>query len=483
MRAHLVILGAAGLLAVGGCESSNLIDASETFSGRIVEGDTTMLQGESATLTSRAEYRFGEGLPIEIVWGQSDTAVIGLVGLAGGAVQATAKKAGTSLIVARINQDFLDTITVTVVDTGAVRWRRTLAAGGTQGVDVAINDSGHVVTTDGTQTLIVLRDTGDTVRTAGGACPNLTGPVVTGNGFWSSGTGCTARFSVDGTQVFSRTFGGTSNRVAVAANGDVIVLARTAAADTTLALSRYDISGNLVWRDTLRSANDVVDPQGGVALASNGDIYVVWAANTGYLSRVTSGGAARWTQALPSAAVMSAPAVVGTRVYVTHLSGVAARDSAGAVVYDRTYASVGAGLPALLDAPTPVVDNQDNVYVLHGSALFSLDGTGAVRWVNDSVARGSNGNEAPAILTGNGLVMMCEAFRACGVNSSTGALQWRGPAVATAGTQHGSIAVGPSGQLYVKVDNEIIALWHRRNMVSTGWPTLGGNRGRSGTGL
>ena len=472
----------ATVLLVAGCEDSAFVDPSETRSGVIVEGDTTILRGESMSLSYLAEYRFGPGVPVEVVWGQSDTAVLGLVGLPLGQVQVTGKRSGSSLVVARINRDFLDTITVTVVDTGAVRWRRTVAGGGgLHGWDLAVGDSGQVATTDGAGQMIVFRANGDTLWRAAGACNNLTGPALTGLGIWSTGTNCVAYFSIEGTQVWSHAFGGPDERMAVAPNGDVIVLALVDTADTTLAVTRYNVIGTMLWRDTLQTGLGTVNPRGGIALATNGDIYIAWRGAFGYVSRLTSSGQLKWTDTLPGEPRETAPAVLGARVYVVHGLGVSVRDSSGAVVYDRPFSEVDGSFATVTSSPPPVIDALGNLFVQHPQGLFSLDPAGVVRWVADSLGRGGSYNSGPGILEGGSqLVVLC-GLRACGINGATGAVVWRGPPLATSPQFYGGLAVAPNGTLYVMFDNEVLALWHRRPTSPTGWPTLGGNRGRSGT--
>ncbi|MEX0692184.1 MAG: hypothetical protein WD934_07505 [Gemmatimonadales bacterium] len=475
-----VVRSALSLILLLGCRSSDLVDPATTLSAQILHNDTTLLRGEIAAIPSRATYLFGEGLPITVVWGASDSTVITLARALNGEVLVTARANGSSLLVARINETFLDTITISVADTGAVRWRRTLVTGGVQGWDLAVEQmDGDIATTDGNGAVVMFTNAGDTAWIGTQPCFNLTGPAVTSSGIFVTGTQCARRFSIEGSFVWGDTIGGPDERSAVAPNGDLVVLSRPALPDTVLAVSRYDINGGLAWRDTLYTGADAVQPRGGVAVATNGDIYVAWHVGPGFLTRYSATGTERWTVTLPGVPYETAPAVLGDRVFVVHLRGVSVRDSTGAVIYDVAWAAVGGAAEAMVSPP--VVDGAGNLYAQGPFGLFSLSGTGAVRWVADSIRRGSRYDSGPVVLLGtNALVTLC-GLSACGVNAATGGVTWKGPAlVATAPTQHGGLAVGPGGAIYVKIDNELIALWHRRGMASTGWPTLRGNMGRSG---
>jgi hypothetical protein len=229
----------------------------------------------------------------------------------------------------------------------------------------------------------------------------------------------------------------------------------------------------------------------GTAIAANGDIYTAFGltADSPVVARFTSAGERRWVSLLPATPSETAPAVVGDRVYVVHETGVSVRDSSAAVVYDRAFTDVWDYAPAQRATP-PVVDGSGNVYVQLSTGLFSLGPDGSVRWAADSLKRGSGTfvgyNSGPSILAGDdALVLVCfsgSSKGVCGVDAGTGAVLWRGPMLPDVESAwHGGPAVGPDGTLYIKLGSDVFALWHRRTLSAAGWPTLGGNRGRSGT--
>ncbi len=143
----LVLVGAGW-----GCDASPFENLNETLSAEIENSDTTIFRGESAVFRGRAEYVVGLGAPQTASWGVSDTSKIAVV-VRDLTAEVLAKDTGSAYLVAILNRDFRDSVLITVVDDGLLRWRAALP--GTISLYPAAPDSNARVVHGGTTPRLV----------------------------------------------------------------------------------------------------------------------------------------------------------------------------------------------------------------------------------------------------------------------------------------------------------------------------------------
>ncbi len=475
MVRHPAVLPATVLAAalVGACATSPFEDLTRAIDGELVNGDTTLIVTESAIFRARAIYSVGPGTPESMRWAVSDTAILDIGSQPDLTASVTAKATGDAWVLGLVNEEFLDSTKVTVVGRGTVKWRRPLAAAPTR--YLAIDDSNRVhVTTTGGQ-LVVLRASGDTVRTQN-RCAGALGPSVIGTNAHTTGAGCLDRTAQDGSTIWTLGFGDAEGGVALAADEATLVTSvESGAGGDAVVLSRVSPLGAVLWRDTLVAGT--LAPASAPAIGADGSIYVPWrlAADSSRMTKWSAAGQRRWTVALPGPVRHASPAVVGGRVYVAHESGLTVLDTAGAVVWSRALSDADPAIPPGTVPSSPVLDRNGVIVVQTPAGLLSYSAAGDVRWVADSLGGGDAtlGVGAPTLLGDDVLVVPCGG-EVCGVALATGALVWRST---IGGGAIGGVAVGLDGLLFVArgtaVGGEVVALWNRRLLALLGWPTEG----------
>jgi hypothetical protein len=245
-------------------------------------------------------------------------------------------------------------------------------------------------------------------------------------------------------------------------------------------LSRIGALGAIVWRDTLVPA---LQPTGaGLAIGSDAVIYVPWrtVSDSSRLTSFTAAGDSSWTIGLAGRVRLASPAVTTSRVIVTYDGGVLVALTSGSIDWSRVFSDASAALSPTEAASSPVVDGSGNIYIQTPHGLLSYGSTGTLRWVADSLGGGDAtlGVGAPAILLDNSLVVPCGGD-VCGVASTTGSRLWR----TTVGGVIGGVTVGPDGTIVVSrragATSELVGLWNRAPLRTTGWPTEGFDAARS----
>jgi hypothetical protein len=472
----LVALGA--IAVASACSSSPFEHLGDSLSGEIVQGDTTLFKSEQATFNAQVQYNIGPGDPQQIRWGASDTSKVTLTRLSDLTLVVTARDTGRVTLYALINEMFPDSLEITIVDRGEIRWRRSLP--GSPALYAAVDDSGQVyAATDGSQVTVVSATDGALVRTDA-LCVGALGPSVSSGGVTATAQDCAQRLPRGVGAGWTESFGQPESGVGIAADDASLVVSAEGGAPGTIVLTRIGALGGVVWRDTLATA---AQPTGaGLGIGSDGSIYVPWrtASDSSRLTKIAASGAPSWTLALPGFTHLASPAVLGTRVVVSYEGGVSAVATSGTVAWSRAFDSAGAGFSTTTAASSPVVDGSGNIYIQTPDGLLSYDNAGTVRWVADTLGGGDAalGVGAPTLLGGNALVVPCGGD-VCAVVATTGALLWR----VVLGGVVGGVSVGPDGTIIamrrVTGGGELVALWNRTGLNVTGWPTAGFDAGRS----
>lgn len=469
--------GVATLAVATACGDSPFGDFGVTVDAQISSGDTAVFEGSTTEFTAIAIYDVGPGDPQTVAWAVTDTVKIRLEVTDGDAFL-TALDTGQSRLIARINEDFLDTVVVTVVQPGLVRWRRALPAA--PGLHPALDDSGHVQVLDQNGGLWAFNATGDTTKNVA-SCASAFGPAVRSQtrAVTATGPGCTMQHEHTGIVQWTFGVGAANTSPALAIDGATIVLSLESdqgAGVEAVVVSRLSGLGQPVWRDTLATSADEVAPNSAPAIATNGDIYVTWrtAAGTSRLTRYTSAGTLQWTIDLPDSAHLTAPAMGGNRIAVGHIGGIAVYDTAG-----TPTPAWSATFPTATTVSSPIIGPNGNYYIQTVDGLYSYDAAGALRWSADSLGADAAGQTAgigaPTMLLTGDLVVSCNGAL-CAVRSADGSLVWRAPVSQIVG----SAVVDLDGQIYVtSLANEVIAIWGNRLPAFNGWPTEGGDQLRS----
>jgi hypothetical protein len=467
--------------ALGACNDSPFGGITDTISASILTGDTTLFVDQNAVFTAQAVYGIGPGFPTSIQWGVTDATKLRVTVLNDLSGNVVALDTGSAWVVARINVDFVDSAQVVVVAPGLVRWRATVAGGLGLYPAVGLTDSTVRVSGIGT-TLATFGFSGTAGPTAANTCNGYYGPSVGDDGAaYVTGTDCTRRHAVDLGVSWAAPIGDAEGSVAVAANGDAVVLHSEANAVVVSRLAA--VSGNEVWRDTLKATG--LTQESSLAIAANGEIYVAWRApaDSSWLTRIGGDGTPRWVIELPAWPHRVGPALSGNRVLVTYLGGISVVDTAGgAPVWSRQFSDDDPGAPADVQPSAAVVDRAGNVYVQTVRALHSYTSAGAPRWTADSLGGGSSpgGVGSPTLLNDTTVVIGRGGNRVCGVVGGTGVPRWCSASLTGAGDLLGGAMVGPDRTIYVtRTGGEVIALWSNTVAEFGSWSTEGGNHQRS----
>jgi hypothetical protein len=483
-RPSSVVLAVWGcVLPIGACSDSPFGGATSTIGADMVTADTTLLVGEVAAFEAFAIYGIGPGLPTSIVWTSSDTGVATVTRLSDGRGSVAARAAGTARISALVNNAFSDSAQLTVVQTGDIRWRVATSPGPSLYAAVGLDSLVRVVTSDGVLSTFG-RDGGGGVPLT--SCDGLFGPSVDGAGSaYATGTACTRRHSSTGGTIWSSTQGDVGGGVAIGADEAALIvhsLPDTGGTTGAVVVSRISTGGVEAWRDTLRPLP--LEQRSAPAIAANGDVYVGWRApaDSSWVSRITAGGAIRWTMPIPNWPRQTTPAPEPTRVTVTYLGGITVFDTAASVVWSRQFFQANPQAASDVAASSPVIAAAGTIYVQTTSALYAYDPAGGSLWVADSLGAGglaeTVGAGAPALLGDGTVVVVVGASRVCGVAPTTGATRWCSPSLGA--DVIGGVAVGPDRTIYVsRSSGELIALWNRVDASTVGWPTEGGNHRRT----
>jgi hypothetical protein len=481
-RSSACCAGIALTALFAGCSNEPFGGITDTISASIITPDTTLFVGQNAVFVPQAVYGLGPGFPSSIQWAVSDETKIRVTVLNDLSGNVVALDTGSAWVYARINEDFLDSAKVDVVAPGLVRWRATVTGG--PGLYPAVGLFDSLTRVSGPAgTLSTFGLTGTPGPSATGTCNGYYGPSISGDGTaYLTGTDCTRRHATDVVGVmWTAAVGDPEGGLAIAANGDAVVLHSEAGA---VVLSRLAVlNGQEVWRDTLRAAGVV--QQSSLAIAPNGNIYVAWRseADSGWLSRITGDGQARWDELLPSFPGLSGPLVSTNRVVVTWRGGISVYDTAGgAPVWTRQFTQDDPGAPGDVQASGAVLDRFGNLYVQTVRALHSYTLTGAVRWTADSLGGGSPtaGVGTPTVLTDTTVVITRGGSRACGVSGGTGVPRWCSASLTGAGDLVGGVTVGVDRTLFLtRTGGELIALWGNTLPELNAWSTEGGDHQRT----
>jgi hypothetical protein len=466
-------------LVLGGCSTSPFQHLGDSTSGEIVQGDTILFKGEQAIFAAQVQYNIGPGAPQSIRWGVSDTAKLAVLVSADLSALVTARDTGQAKLYAVINEQYYDSVAITIVGRAEIRWRRSLTA--SPALYSAVDDSGQVYTAiGGNQVTVVSSSDGGVVRTSA-LCVGTLGPSVSDGGVTATAQDCVQRIPRGIGAGWMQAFGQAQSGVALTADDASLVVSVEGGVPGTIVLSRIGATGAIAWRDTLTTG---AQPTGaGLAIGSDGSIYAPWrtATDSSRLTRFASGGAPSWTLELPGPTRLASPAVVGTRVVVTYDGGVlVALTTGGTVAWSRAFTDAGPGFSATTAASSPVVDGSGNIYIQTPDGLLSYNNGGTVRWVADTLGGGDAtlGVGAPTLLGDNTLVVPCGGDL-CGVAATTGARVWR---VALGGAI-GGVSVGPDGTIIAvrrtAGGGELVGLWNRSGLNVSGWPTEGADAARS----
>lgn len=460
------------------CGESPFEGATDTVAAAIASDDTTMFLGTTAIFTAIAQYRLGPGIPFEIAWAVTDTTKLELDVFFDLSASVMARDTGTSQLLALINRDFVDTVDITVVGEGFVRWRASLSGAVSRHPAIGADSLVRVVHNAAAPRIVAYTRAGDQAFSVASCFSSLSPALGVANDAFVSGPGCTARHLEDGMESWRRSVGGTDRGVAVAADGGVVA----PVADTVV---RFSAAGSEVWRDTLGAPT-----RGAPVIATNGDIYLALSDGVGNdsLARLSSAGVVRWVVPLPGLAPQPDPALAASRIVLSRPGGVFAVDTAGVLLWDRTFTDDNPGASAAAAASAPVLDAAGGVFVQTVDALYRYGGNGTLVWFADSLGYGPGGAGVggPVLRTDGTLVVPCAVpgaggHEVCSVRTADGALRWR--SAIGSGTVRG-IAVGRTGQVYATVtiaggSSEVVALWSQAEVDQTGWPAAGGGMDRA----
>jgi hypothetical protein len=467
--------------AVGtGCSEDPFGGVTDTLGGEIVTppatdvapaGDTLLFVGEDAVYAAIAVYRVGPGAPQTIEWTTTDPTVLEVDVFSDLSAHVRAAAPGTTWLAALINGQFRDSVLVTVVFRGGARWATTFA-GVPVGVYPAIGvDSLIRVVTGGATPLLRILTPEAGAFTSTASCFGTVGPSLgPADETYAGGGPCVRRHARNGDPQWTAPFGEALLGVAVAADGGAIAL-------STDSVFRLGAGGAPVWGRPL-GGGPVTAP----VLGPGGDVYVGWSVGgVDSVSRIALDSTLRWSVAVPGLSV-GTPAATSQQLIFGRPGGIFALDSAGVVVWDRSFSDVNPAATATSRTSSPVHDNLA-LYVQNEEALYAYSVGGTFVWVADSLGFGTTTGVvgAPTMLLDATLVVPCASGSGgrdvCAVRQTNGARVWRSPA--GDGPVEG-LAVGADGILYVTRTlagggSQVAALWARVAPAFVGWPTEGGN--------
>ncbi len=472
-----VVLGA--LLSVGACSSNDPCNgafgnAGCTVSASIITPDTTLFNGEVVTYRTTAVYGIGPGLPSETDWSTTDPTKLTVVSLTGATAEVTATDTGEAYVIALINQEFIDSAYVHVVDQGSVRWRVTFGDAISLQPAVGADALIRVVTGGGTPTLHTVQPDGSEDTPVAG-CFATFGPSIGVDGTYVTGSQCTQLISFDGTSRWTAAAGNGALGIAVAADGGAVVA-------STDSVFRIDATGGITWADSL-GGTAVTSP----VIGNNGDIYVGWQnGGADSISGFTAAGTPKWSVAADSGLSSATPAFVQGRLIFTRPGGLFAIDTAGTVTWDRSFSVDNPAASATDASSSPVADEVGVLYVQSEGALYSYTNSGGFLWAADSLGYGAASGPvgAATLLVTATLVVPCGVSggrEVCLVRQNDGSLIWRS---AVGGGSALGLAVGDDGAVYVTRTrtgggSELVALWARAYVTDELWPAEGGNQERT----
>jgi hypothetical protein len=431
-----------------------------------------------------AVYGLGPGAPRTIQWGVSDATVLQVTTLNDLSGRAVALDTGTAWLYALINEEFLDSVEIVVVAPGMVRWRAGVAGG--LGIYPAVGLTDSLVRVGGLGTaLATFRLDGALDRADAATCNGYYGPSVGEVGtVYITGADCSRRHSFDLGVSWTAPVGDFEGGLAVADNGDAIVLhSEGTPGSGAVVVSRLAASSGVeVWRDTLRTLG--LEQQSSLAIATGGEIYVLWRApaDSSWLTRIGGDGAVRWSIELPAWPRFVGPTIVAHQVLVTYQGGISVFDTAGgALAWSRQFNQDDPGAAGDVQPSAPVVDRAGNIYIQTTSALHSYTAAGAPRWTADSLGGGSpaGGVGTPTVLTDTTVVVGRGGNRVCGIRGGAGIPRWCSEVLTGAADILGGVGVGADRTIYVtRTGGELIALWNNTTADPATWATEGRNQQR-----
>lgn len=472
IRSRFALLVALSALTAAACGDDPFPGATETIGGQIVTGDQLLFEGEDISFVAQAIYVFGPGLPQAVVWTVSDPTVLEIEGQLDNSARATAVGTGETWVYALINAAFEDSVRVTVVNPGAVRWAK-----GFGDVPVALYpaigaDSLIRVVTGGASPLLHVLDPDDGAGPSAASCFSSFGPSLgTSDVALVSGAGCTRKHATVGGALWTAPAGNAALGVAVTADDGAVTV-------STDSVFRVGAAGAVQWGQALGGA-----PQTVPVLGPGGDVYVGWrAGGADSVSRFAAAdGALVWSAAVAGLSV-GTPAVAGGRIVFGRPGGLFALDTAGTVAWDQSFpggSPTGATSSPVHDGLVIFVQNEDALYA------YAVGGT--LAWAADSLGYGTAVGPVPApvLLTDLSLVVPCIASggtrEVCAVRQTNGSLLWRS---AIGGGSVSGIAVARNGILFATRTlstggSQLAALWGRTVPTTNGWPTEGRNPQRT----
>ncbi len=466
------LLALAIALLLLGCESST--EPPKALSASISPTDTTIFAGDALTFEAVVEYESGPAAPDTVVWVVRDPGVLSLQIEEDYRATVTGSERGTSLVIATINERFVDSALVQVVRPGDTRWRVTVGA--TWQIPTPALDGQervYVVHNGADGRVLSAFEPDGSLAYSVPTCPfSDMSPAVSGDGsaYVTGGWGCTQRHAPDGSVDWAFPLGSFDGGVAVASDGSVVLVCDEEPEWRNVVLSRISSEGIELWRDTLGPSLGGNVQKSAPLVNSTGDIYVAWSDTDGFwISRIGLSGVLVWRTALSGWSKRSTPALHGETVVVSYVNGVAGYDTMGALLWQR-------GDPGG-HTSSPIIDPDGNIFIQSHSGLFSYDLQGNIRWSADSLGCygcPQNAAAAPTLLLGGELVVPCDRD-VCSVDTSDGSLIWR---TAVDEPFNSPPAVASDGTIYVTTDQVLYALWGQRPPLAEGWPTEGGNMGR-----
>ncbi|NIW35220.1 MAG: PQQ-binding-like beta-propeller repeat protein [Gemmatimonadetes bacterium] len=466
------------LLAIAACEDgTGPGDVALTFT----PADTTLFSGDSLAIDLSVASGSDPASAANAEWTVSDSSVLGVRALAGGAARVRARARGTAYVIATVEDRFVDSARVRVVEFGDARWRvPRLAPHGTTAP--ALDGQGRVYSgLFRDSTFMALSSEGTPIFSVSSTWSYLSPAVMAEGTSYTEGR-TLQRHAADGGLDWNVDYAYTwvGHGLAVDADGTVVCLDPGGGpALLRISTAGAELSRTSLGSGAMRASNWASAP----VIAADGAVYVTWSQSdpspmAPRLSRISAAGELRWTVPAPSPARYTTPAVFEDRILITYFdSGIVAFDSTGTQLWDRS-------LP--WGASSPVIDAEGNVYVQSQGGVRSFTPDGTLRWDSDAYLRprGFSPTTAPTLLADGTLLVPCQydvpsgderRQTLCRVDMADGSLVWRrseGDFIT------GSIAVAPDGTIYLSEDGDLVALWSRIPPLTEGWPTEGGGMGR-----
>lgn len=471
------LLVAAALLG-GACSGGDDCEeqfggAGCTLDGQIVNSDTTLFTGESASFAAAALYGIGLGVPTSISWGTSDTSKISVFVRTDLSASVTAKDSGNAYLIALINQEFLDSVLISIVIRGGPRWRATFTD--SISLQPAIGDSVVHVVTGGGSPQLRMYDPDGTAAAPVGSCFSRLGPSLgLDDETYVTGPQCTRRHAATGTVDWTATVGSGALGVAIATDGGAFTV-------TQDSIFRISPAGAVSWGAAIGGP-----PVTAPVISADGDVTVGFRiGGADSVARFTATGTERWTVPVPGLSV-GTPAISGTRLIVPRPGGLFSLDSSSAINWDHSFMTDLASATATGATSSPVIDDAGVVFVQNTDGLFSYTTGGVFLWAVDSLGYGATSGPvgAPTLLGNGTLAVPCTTAsgrEACIVRQATGVLSYR---TTLGGGDALGLAVGETGLVYVTRaltagGTELVALWERVAPELDGWPAAGRDQRRS----